>query len=96
MIAAPDAGGGKRVGDLVGPRVELRIREALVAVDERLGVGSPPRVLLEHRREVQHGSLRMLTQLVDGAVDGGDEVFRSKRHEQQMQTFVIDVALVLK
>ena len=33
----------------------------------------------------------MLTQLVDGVVDGGDEVFRSKRHEQQTQTFVIDV-----
>ena len=75
MIAAPDAGGRQRVGNLVGPCVELRIGEALVAADERLGVGSSPRVLLEHRREVQHEDSRMLTQLVDGAVDGGDELF---------------------
>ena len=63
VIAAPDARRGKRVGDLIGPRVELRIGEALVAVDERLGVGPSTRVLLEHRRQVQHGSTAMLTQL---------------------------------
>ena len=55
VVAAPDAGRRKRVGNLVGPRVELRVGEPLVAADERLGVWPTPHVLLEHGREVQHG-----------------------------------------
>ena len=96
MIAAPDARCGKRIGDLIGPRVELRIREAFLAADERLSVGSSTRVLLEHRGQVQHGSAEMLTQLVDRVVDRSYEVFRSERHAQETHAFVIGVALVLK
>ena len=66
MIAAADAGRRKRAGDLIGPRVQLRVGEALVAADERLGVGPAPRVLLEDGGQVQHGSDQMGARAIEG------------------------------
>ncbi len=54
MIAPADARRDQCVGDLIGPAVQFAEGEALLAAHHRLGLRPATRVLLDHRRQIEH------------------------------------------